>query len=62
MGYSHKINNFFWLAGQGGYGIQSSPALAKLASALALNEPPPPDILRFGLNTESISVDRLHSS
>ena len=62
VGYSHKINNFFWLAGQGGYGIQSSPALAKLASALALNEPPPPDILRFGLNTESISVDRLHSS
>jgi D-arginine dehydrogenase len=25
---------FFWLAGQGGYGVQTAPALAALTSAL----------------------------
>jgi len=24
--YSERAGNFFWLAGQGGYGIQSAPA------------------------------------
>jgi D-arginine dehydrogenase len=33
---------FVWLAGQGGYGIQSSPAAGELAVALALQRPPPP--------------------
>jgi D-arginine dehydrogenase len=33
---------FVWLAGQGGYGIQSSPAAGELAAALALGRPLPP--------------------
>lgn len=32
---------FFWLAGQGGFGIQTAPAVAKLAAALLLNQPSP---------------------
>jgi D-arginine dehydrogenase len=28
---------FFWLAGQGGFGIQTAPAAAKLAAALLDN-------------------------
>ncbi len=31
---------FLWLAGQGGYGIQTAPAFAELASALALDRAP----------------------
>ena len=31
---------FFWCAGQGGFGIQTAPAAAKLAKALILGEPP----------------------
>ncbi|MFN6955775.1 MAG: NAD(P)/FAD-dependent oxidoreductase [Acetobacteraceae bacterium] len=31
---------FFWMAGQGGYGIQTSPAAGRLLAALALGEPP----------------------
>ena len=30
---------FFWFAGQGGYGIQTAPALARLGASLLLNEP-----------------------
>jgi D-arginine dehydrogenase len=29
---------FFWFAGQGGYGIQTAPALARLGAALLLNQ------------------------
>jgi D-arginine dehydrogenase len=28
------VDGFFWLAGQGGYGVQTSPALAGLARDL----------------------------
>jgi len=34
-------DGFFWLAGQGGYGIQTSPAASALAAALVRGEPPP---------------------
>jgi D-arginine dehydrogenase len=35
-GYDPRAEGFFWLAGQGGYGIQTSPALAALAARLVL--------------------------
>src|SRR5690606_7034622 len=35
---------FCWLAGQGGYGMQTAPAMAALAAAVALDEPPPPSL------------------
>jgi D-arginine dehydrogenase len=31
---------FFWCVGQGGFGIQTSPAAAKLSAALLLDEEP----------------------
>jgi len=31
---------FFWLAGQGGYGFQSSPAASQLAADLIAGQPP----------------------
>jgi D-arginine dehydrogenase len=33
-GFDPAAENFFWLAGQGGYGIQTSPALSRLAGRL----------------------------
>ncbi len=33
-GFDEKVPGFFWLAGQGGYGIQTAPALSKLAACL----------------------------
>lgn len=37
-------DRFFWLAGQGGYGIQTSPALSALAAALVKGERPPDEL------------------
>ncbi len=37
IGYSADVPDFFWLAGQGGYGIQTSPAVAQLATQALLN-------------------------
>jgi D-arginine dehydrogenase len=34
MGYDPDVHGLFWLAGQGGYGIQTAPALARLAAAV----------------------------
>lgn len=59
VGWSQRAEGFFWLAGQGGYGIQSSPALSRYAAALALGEALPADILAEGLEPDSIAVARL---
>ncbi len=37
IGYDMRCPEFFWLAGQGGFGIQTAPATAKLAASLVLN-------------------------
>lgn len=34
IGFDQVVPGLFWLAGQGGYGIQTAPAAAKLAAAL----------------------------
>ena len=41
-GYSGSGRGFFWCAGQGGFGIQTAPAAARLAAALLLGEAPGP--------------------
>lgn len=57
-GFSAKVDGFFWLAGQGGYGIQTAPALARFAAALILSKSVPQDILDEGLDPASIAPDR----
>jgi D-arginine dehydrogenase len=39
-GFDPGVPGFFWCAGQGGFGIQTSPAAAKLASAVLLEDEP----------------------
>ena len=41
-GFDTGVPDFFWCAGQGGFGIQTSPAAAKMAAALLLGEEPDP--------------------
>jgi len=43
VGFDADVPNFFWLAGQGGYGIQTSAALATLAGQLILGTLPEAD-------------------
>jgi D-arginine dehydrogenase len=40
-GFDSRVRAFFWCAGQGGFGIQTAPAAARLAAALLLGEPDP---------------------
>ena len=40
-GFDRRASGFYWLAGQGGYGIQTAPALAMLSAALICGEPVP---------------------
>jgi len=58
VGVSGKAEGFFWLAGQGGYGIQSAPALSRFAAAVATGEPVPEDVLSEGLEPEDLSPTR----
>ena len=41
-GFDRDMRGFFWCAGQGGFGIQTSPAAAKMAAAVLLGEEPQP--------------------
>jgi D-arginine dehydrogenase len=62
VGYDAAADGFFWLIGQGGYGIQSSPALSRLAAAMVRGEAPPADILDHGLHLEDLSPARFGSA
>jgi D-arginine dehydrogenase len=55
VGEDPEASGFFWLAGQGGYGIQTSPATARLAAALALGQPVPPDLVVRGLDVARLA-------
>lgn len=39
-GFDARLPDFFWFAGQGGFGIQTAPAAARLAAQIILNLPP----------------------
>lgn len=46
-GFDPLAPGFFWLAGQGGYGVQTAPALSQLAAALCRGDADgPADLLR----------------
>jgi D-arginine dehydrogenase len=46
---------FFWLAGQGGYGIQTSPAMGQTCAARILGRPVPAEISDAGLSFEDLA-------
>lgn len=58
-GFSTKVPGFFWLAGQGGYGIQTAPALGELAASLVLGRALPPHIVDEGVELSSLAPERL---
>ena len=58
VGYDSAEDGFFWLIGQGGYGIQSAPALSCLAASLVRNEKPFSGIMDEGLALDEISPRR----
>lgn len=61
VGWDSGVEGFFWLAGQGGYGIQSSDAVSRLAAALAWNEALPQDLLVQGVDPGQLSPLRFRA-
>lgn len=58
IGHDPRAEGFFWMAGQGGYGMQTAPAAAELAAALALGETPQ-RLLDAGVEPELYAPARL---
>lgn len=57
VGYD-AVPGFFWLAGQGGYGIQTGAAAGRLAADLALGKGLPSDIAALGVAERALSPGR----
>jgi D-arginine dehydrogenase len=58
VGFDAEVEGFFWCAGQGGYGIQTAPAMARTAAALATRDPLPADVASEGLSADDLSPRR----
>ncbi len=58
-GFDEQAPGFFWLAAQGGYGIQTSAAMGEACAALARGLPLPGRIAGFGLTGAMLSPARL---
>lgn len=62
VGFSSEARGFFWLAGQGGYGIQTAPALSRAAAALVRGLPLPEDLTSAGVRAHEMSPSRFAPS
>jgi D-arginine dehydrogenase len=60
-GYDPDAPGFFWLAGQGGYGIQTAPALSRLAAELVLGRAVPAELAAFGVDARDLAPERLRA-
>jgi len=58
VGYDPVIAGFFWLTGQGGYGFQTAPAMARLAAALISGKSIPAEIQDQGITADQLSPAR----
>lgn len=58
-GFDADAAGFFWVAAQGGYGIQTSAAMGEACAALARGLPVPPHIAAFGLDAAMLGPGRL---
>jgi D-arginine dehydrogenase len=58
-GYDSEVDGFFWLVGQGGYGIHTSPALGATAAGLLLDGVIPESVARYGVTAEMLDPARL---
>ena len=57
-GFDPDVEGFFWLAGQGGFGIQTAPAMGRLSAALAAGGPVPSDLMDLGVEEAALSPRR----
>ncbi|MDR0479825.1 MAG: FAD-dependent oxidoreductase, partial [Burkholderiaceae bacterium] len=58
-GFDPAASGFFWVAAQGGYGIQTSAAMGECCAALARGLPLPAHAAAQGLTAAMLSPARL---
>lgn len=58
VGFDDQARGFFWLAGQGGYGIQTAPAMGLLAATLVDDTTLPASLSDHGVGAEDLAVTR----
>ncbi|MGZ4674116.1 MAG: FAD-dependent oxidoreductase, partial [Ilumatobacteraceae bacterium] len=58
-GFDDAVEGFFWFAGQGGYGIQISPALAQAGASLVRSGALPANLTARGLDSGALDRRRL---
>jgi D-arginine dehydrogenase len=62
IGWDEAAPGFLWLAGQGGYGIQSAAGASQLAAALLLQQPLPAGLHAQGVQPDLLSPRRLRAA
>ncbi|MBA3677518.1 MAG: FAD-binding oxidoreductase [Sphingosinicella sp.] len=61
-GFAPDAPGFFWLAGQGGYGLQTAPAMAEIVEALVTGGDWPSKITGLGVTRKEIEPGRLFAA
>jgi D-arginine dehydrogenase len=57
VGFAADADGFFWLAGQGGFGLQTSPAMARIAESLIAGTPwPVPEVALEALDPARFAI------
>ena len=59
VGFDPEAAGFFWLVGQGGYGIMTSPAMSRLTAGLVTSGEVPVDIAERGITGHELEPARL---
>lgn len=58
-GFAPDAEGFFWLAGQGGYGLQTAPAMAAATESLITGGSWPTGLADWGVSQVDLAVERL---
>ena len=58
VGFDPGVPGFFWLAGQGGFGLQTAPAVAEAVEALVTGAAWPESLAGLGVSADSIAPRR----
>ena len=53
--------SFVWLAGQGGFGIMTSPGMASIATSLIIDRDMPPSLVAAGIEAAPLLPDRFRA-
>jgi len=57
-GFDAHVPGFFWLAGQGGHGIQTAPAVSRMAAALVNGTALPAELADLHIDTAMFAPNR----